>query len=158
MKRMKDVYVLILRKIKLSGGILESALLEFIEDLPAKISCDIKSVSYYMILLRLKRGNFISIENSTTSRKDRIVKLTDEGQKYLESFHEIYSPQIKMNSAEKMQKEPVLIKDSQLTEMIIETLSNEARIDKERILKLFEILMKDIRSFLKRNNVFLISK
>jgi len=155
MKTMKDIHLLILRKIKLSGGISESLLIEFIEEITEMIPYNTKSDSYYMIFSRFKQSNLISIEKSQNNPTQKMIKLTDKGQEYLNSIHELYSPSVSSEKVEKSQKPPIIIKDSGLAESILETISTEMRIDKERSLKILDIFMKDIRAFLKKNNIII---
>ena len=155
---MKDIHLLILRKIKLSGGISEPLLIEFIEEITEKFLCGTKSESFYMIFCRMKQSNLISIEKSPNNPAQKIIKLTDKGQEYLNSIHELYSSSISSEKVEKSQKPPIIIKDLGLSESILETISTEMRIDKERSLKILDIFMKDIRAFLKRNNIIIFAK
>ena len=155
---MKDIHLLILRKIKLSGGISEPLLIEFIEEITEKFLCGTKSESFYMIFSRMKQSNLISIEKSPNNPAQKMIKLTDKGQEYLNSIHKLYSPSISTEKTEKSQKVPMIIKETGLSESILETISTEMRVDKDRSLKILEIFMRDIRAFLKRNNIFLYSK
>ena len=155
---MKDIHLLILRKIKLSKGILEPLLIEFMQDFPQEITTQLRNDSVYSTLFRLRQLNLISIERSSESPTSKVIKLTDKGQEYLKIIHDLYSPSLTPEKDERSQNKPTIIKDSGLNESLLETISSELKIDNDRSVKILNILMRDIRAFLKRNNIFLYSK